>query len=485
MKLNREILRDKILACFVGKNIGGTMGTPYEGRQEMLDITGFVTEPGEVLANDDLDLQLVWLYALEKEGPWKLSERVLSEYWLAYISPYWNEYGIGKANAQRGIAPPLSGELHNEAWKHSNGAWIRSEIWACLAPGLPYVAMKYAFMDACCDHGYGEGTYAELFTASLESMAIVNEDKSIRELIEAALGFIPEDCRVAKAVRLVLEEYDKGTDYRVLRGMLVKQSEDIGFFQAPANIGYVSLGLIYGEGDFKKSMIYAINCGDDTDCTGATVGAFLGLYYGSAGIPADWAEYIGDKIVTVAINGHITYLMPKTCTALAERTMRMIVPMLMANGINCEIGDFDNEISAEWEYSNKDNIRHINTLFDRGRYVLGEVNFTWATAHVEFEREPYIKPGESLSFRLVLRNKTFPPKNVALELLLPDGFTASYTHNIYLEHDTGDRFVRDAKAYATVTVTAGENVNPLNRIIAVLSSPDSGCSGFVEINVLG
>ncbi|MBQ4136838.1 MAG: ADP-ribosylglycohydrolase family protein [Clostridia bacterium] len=484
MKLKREFLNDKILAVFIGKNIGGTMGTPYEGSQEMRDIKGFVTKPGEVLANDDLDLQLVWLYAMECEGPWKMSERVLSEYWQTYITPHWNEYGIGKANALLGIAPPLSGELHNEAWKHSNGAWIRSEIWACLAPGLPYVAMKYAFMDACCDHGYGEGTYAELFTASLESMAIVNESKSIRELICDALEYIPADCRVTRAVRLVMDEYDKGTDYRTVRGLIVEQSKDLGYFQAPANIAFAVLGLVYGEGDFKKSMIYAINCGDDTDCTAATVGAFLGLYYGRAGIPGDWAEYIGDKIVTVSINGN-SHFYPDTCNDLAERAIDMIIPTLKANGIWCTIGDCENEIS-ESERASSEVKRELGITLSRGRYTLGDVDLLWGKAWVEFESEPYIKPGESLKFKITLHNKTLTsPKNVSVELLLPEGFTADYRHNLYLEQWTGPNFVMSPMGSVEVTLTAGERVEQVNRVIAVLKAHDRGSSSFIEINILG
>ena len=60
MKLNYQSYKDKVYACWVGKNIGGTMGTPYEGRRELLDVKGFATEPGVVLPNDDLDLQLIW-----------------------------------------------------------------------------------------------------------------------------------------------------------------------------------------------------------------------------------------------------------------------------------------------------------------------------------------------------------------------------------------------------------------------------------------
>ena len=56
---DRAKIKDKIYACWLGKNIGGTMGTPYEGRTEMQDIQGFATAENVVLPNDDLDLQLI------------------------------------------------------------------------------------------------------------------------------------------------------------------------------------------------------------------------------------------------------------------------------------------------------------------------------------------------------------------------------------------------------------------------------------------
>ena len=125
IKLNKEFLRDKIHACWIGKNIGGTIGGPYEWRQDILDVQGFSSAKGEPLPNDDLDLQLIWLCAMEEMGPYQLTARELGEYWLAYIPPHWNEYGIGKANMKSGILPPLCGEYTNEFWRHSNGAWIR------------------------------------------------------------------------------------------------------------------------------------------------------------------------------------------------------------------------------------------------------------------------------------------------------------------------------------------------------------------------
>ncbi len=65
MKLNKQDYLDKLYACWIGKNIGGTLGAPFEGTHDFLDIKGFTTPEGEPLPNDDLDLQLVWLNALE------------------------------------------------------------------------------------------------------------------------------------------------------------------------------------------------------------------------------------------------------------------------------------------------------------------------------------------------------------------------------------------------------------------------------------
>lgn len=133
MKLNLATYKDKVHACWVGKNIGGTMGTPYEGRREVLDVKGYTTEPNVVLPNDDLDLQLVWLHAMETIGPYSLDCKRLGEFWISYITPFWNEYGLGKTNMRHGMLPPLAGDYRNN-WKDSNGAWIRTEIWASLAP---------------------------------------------------------------------------------------------------------------------------------------------------------------------------------------------------------------------------------------------------------------------------------------------------------------------------------------------------------------
>lgn len=67
-------------------------------------------------------------------------------------------------------------------------------------------------------------------------------------------------------------------------------------YEAPGNIGIMIIGWLYGEDDFGKSLCIACNCGEDTDCTCATLGAILGIIHGRKGIPGKWVEPIGDVI---------------------------------------------------------------------------------------------------------------------------------------------------------------------------------------------
>ena len=91
-----------------------------------------------------------------------------------------------------------------------------------MAPFFGDIAMKYAAMDAMVDHGISEGTYAEMFTAALQSAAYYESD--IRKLINIALAKIPYDSRIARTVRLVIECYEKGVPYLEVRERLVEQS---------------------------------------------------------------------------------------------------------------------------------------------------------------------------------------------------------------------------------------------------------------------
>ncbi len=319
--LNFEEYLDKVRGCWAGKNIGGTLGAPMEGEMKTHNVTFYTQELNGIPApNDDLDLQLIWLAAVETRGLEQLSPRLMGEFWDHIIAPC-GEYNNCRLNIDNGLLPPLSGAVNNDRLKYSNGAWIRSEIWACLCPGAPDEAIRYAYIDSCADHCL-EGIYAEMFTAALEAAAFLESD--FRKLIAIALGKVPTDSKLAAAVQLVLKRHKDGDDWLTVRNAVMK-TVDIEDYRAAVNLAFVAIGLLYGDGDFGKSICTAVNCGDDTDCTGATVGAIYGIVHGRQAIPEKWLAPIGESISTICISHfgfNYIYGLPKTLEALSLRVAR-------------------------------------------------------------------------------------------------------------------------------------------------------------------
>ena len=348
--MNIERYRDKLMGCWLGKNIGGSLGTPFESKRGVFAVEFYTHDTSKgALPNDDLDLQLIWLNAAEKYGR-NLDSEKLGEYWLAYIVADPSEYGAGKNNLAMGLLPPLSG-WYNNYYRNSCGAFIRSEICACLAPGHPEIAVEYAFEDAIIDHS-DEGVYAEIFCAALQSAAF--EESDIGKLTDIALSYIPRTCAITLAVRTAMDCHKNGLTWKEARKKILQTvpgsfgrvpagevaEDDIPVgpvgYNAPSNIGLTMIGWLYGEGDFSKSVCTAVNCGEDTDCTAATLGALLGIIGGAGSLPQKWLDPIGDEINTICIDltkGETTKI-PKTITELTDRVCTLM-PTFM--GRFCEL----------------------------------------------------------------------------------------------------------------------------------------------------
>ncbi len=486
LKINSKEYRDSVYACWIGKNIGGTIGTPYEGIRDELDVKGFSSEKGAPLPNDDLDLQLVWLYNLEKIGSRALNSVTLGECWLNIITPHWNEYGIGKINMKRGLMPPMSGDYQND-WKHSNGAWIRTEIWACLAPACPDIAAKYALMDARVDHGSGEGTMAAIFVAAMQSAAFVVKD--IRKCIDIALHEIPDNSRVADSVRLVLDCYDKGVSARDARNTVFKRNSDIGdgWFEAPSNVAYTVIGLIYGEGDFKRSMLTAVNCGDDTDCTAATVGATLGILGGIENIPKDWWEYIGDDIVTVSIkNDGSGRHMPKTCTELTERVIRQVPHFLFDNEANIEIVEGKTQIPENVFDIIKDSCSFKACASSIAPYSM-DFDFTYMNATVSLDESPDIEPQQEK--RVIINVKNNYQKydkwnyNLTFRWWLPEGFELVKGRKTATLRTLDPHC--DASAQIEFILKSGETIEAINKCVLEITGEERITPMYIPITFIG
>lgn len=473
--ISKEEYRSKVYGCWLGKNIGGTLGAPFEGSRSAKDVEFYTHDLARgVIPNDDLDLQLAWLCAAERFGS-AVNAKILAEYWVSAIVPNWAEYGVSKTNLQIGLQPPLSGSLCN-AFKDSNGAWIRSELWACLMPGHPELAVRFGYEDAIVDHG-DEGVYAEVFTTALESAAFAVSD--YEELVQIGLSYIPKDCGVARAVNYAIEYYKSGMSWKEARvkllnaipgsfgGQLRKPNPDHipqgpWGYDAPSNIGLTILGWYYGEGDFSKSICIAAGCGEDGDCTCATLGSIMGIILGAEGLPEKWLVPIGDEIKTACLNLESGLIhVPKTVTELTDRTC-CLMPAFMNGYFNLfESGKELSLNEGKSLYDHPTRAWTIKPYLFSDQYPDSFVAFTGENAifkmQVTAAEGVYIGEGQTKEFKIHAENISGfvgNPLWLTLHWILPEGWytdQGKHTAMFLNQYHCGT-----GNAYGTIRITAGE-----------------------------
>jgi len=321
------------------------------------------------------------------------------------------EYGVAKTNLRAGLQPPVTGTFHNK-FKDSCGSYIRSDIWACLFPGNPEKAAEYAFEDALVDHGNGEGVYAEVFMAALESAAFYEKD--IRKLIDIGLSYIPEECTVSKAIRDAIRTFDEGMSVEQTREYLMqhyighlewhaiaKEDEEKGYnegpmgFDVPSNMMIIIYGLLFGEGSYEKAMCTAVNYGEDTDCTAGTIAALYGMMYGRDVFEEKWTKPIGNKLVTISIDPFLMYgKIPKTVEELTERVTVLYEKAQQEFGL------------AEWSGNVED--FYAKPYFQNIYREMNVVRFTFPGLNVRLDYcgDPVIRRGEPKKIKFILSNKS-------------------------------------------------------------------------------
>ncbi|XHR30941.1 MAG: ADP-ribosylglycohydrolase family protein [Chthoniobacteraceae bacterium] len=321
----------RVMGCWLGKAIGGTLGGPHEGHQGPLKLTFYDPVPTSCLPNDDLDLQVVWLCYLLNNGCKEVTPDLLADAWNKHVVFPWDEYGICHRNGAYGLKDHRLGSVDN-FFSECMGAAIRSELWACVAPGDPQRAAAFAWADAACDHA-GDGIGAEVFFAAVESAAFVESNRD--KLIDLGLSFLPANSRAKDAIQLTRAAWARKHDWLAVRGDILAAYENPNFSDVAANLAFTILGWLAGQGDFEKSICIANNCGMDTDCTAATLGSILGILNPNA-IPETWRKPIGDGVV---LNPQIVHLanIPKNLSELTSLTLRLGAQLAEAKPIIKEI----------------------------------------------------------------------------------------------------------------------------------------------------
>lgn len=426
--MDRKQLYDKIYACWLGKNIGGTLGTPVEGRKEVMNLEWYPRlDPKGALPNDDLDLQLVNLHAIEQYGV-RLGASGIAQEWTEHVYFPWDEYGYSGTAMRYGFKPPFSGTFDN-CFTDCMGSPIRSEIWAAICAGKPRLAAYFAWQDAVVDHAGGEGVFGEIFNAALEAAAYESND--IPALIREALTYIPAWSRVHQSVSHILSLWEDGTPLLEAREIILRDHGRYNFTDAPQNIAFELTGLLWGE-SFEDAILKVVNLGYDTDCTVATCGAILGILNGRAGIPEKWSAPIGDAIqVSAAIRG---FKAPADLDVLTERCLNLYDKLSLEDPETYVITEEDN---ADF------NVQHY--VLPQGSLPSDGVKFD-----LRYVGDPTVSPEKPAVIALTIRNNTSWRWDMALSLRLPDGLSAKGEGRLCVAPGEG--------AVYTLVVVADKNV---------------------------
>ena len=309
-------LERRILAGWTGRMAGCLLGKPVEkvareGIRAILESSGrwpldgyFSAEgvPEEVLArypwnrasrptslreniagmpeDDDINFAMLNLHVLETAGPDFTTEDVAAA-WLGLLPALstFTAERVAYQNLLDKFDPPETARRRNP-YREWIGAQIRADVWGWVSPGDPVRAAELARRDARLSHT-GNGLHAEMFAAAMVAAAFV--EARPRAVVRAGLAVIPQEGRLAEALRFALDLAETEPAWEAALDRLYARYGHYHWVHAINNAALVAAALLYGEGDFSKSICLAVMGGWDTDSNGATVGSIVGTMSGEVG----------------------------------------------------------------------------------------------------------------------------------------------------------------------------------------------------------
>jgi ADP-ribosylglycohydrolase len=338
---------DRIHGAWLGRCVGCILGKPLEGvprsrfvpyleRVGAYPLVDYVpadeTASGELglheswpettrgriagaTRDDDLDYTILGLHILETYGFGFTTNDVARE-WLLRL-PFMQIYTAERAayrNLILGIAPPDTA-IDRNPYREWIGAQIRADIFGYVCPGDPEHAARLAYRDARLSH-VANGVYGAMWAAALVASAFVAPNT--RQALDGAISVVPERSRLAAALRHVETLHAAGLDWEHAIEEIERTYAGMSFVHTINNAAVVAAALLWGDGDFSRSIALAVQGGWDTDCNGATVGSVCGAMIGAAAIPEHWREPIGDRIQSALFG-----FGESRVSVLAERTAQV------------------------------------------------------------------------------------------------------------------------------------------------------------------
>ncbi|MBR2926636.1 MAG: ADP-ribosylglycohydrolase family protein [Clostridia bacterium] len=219
--------------------------------------------------------------------------------WLKYQrkAGYCTAEQVAFCNFIKGFAPPQSA-MYQNPYREWIGAQIRGDYYGYINPGNPALAAEMAWRDASISH-IKNGIYGEMMIAAMIAAAASTND--IEQIVSAGLAQIPCTSRLYEEITSVLEGFRSGTSQTACFESIHEKYDEYtqhGWCHTNSNAMIVVASLLYGGGDFGKSICMAVETGFDTDCNGATVGSILGMANGIRSIPECWTKPFNDTLHT-------------------------------------------------------------------------------------------------------------------------------------------------------------------------------------------
>lgn len=351
-KVTKDALRQKVLGAWYGRICGCLLGKPIEGIRSG-ELTALLKETGNYpmsryikaseitdemvekykfpLANrcfvgniecapsdDDTNYTVLYQKIIEEYGR-DFTPYDITRAWLQYQpkNAYFTAERVAYCNFIKGYVPPQSA-VYKNPYREWIGAQIRADYFGYINPGDPERAAEMAWRDACISHTKN-GIYGEMFVASMLASAAVSD--SITDIIKSGLGQIPASSRFYEAINNIINGFtDKLGEKECFEGIHKRWNEFTGdWCNTIANAEIVTAALLYGGGDFGKSICLAVQAAFDTDCNGATVGSVLGMMNGISSIDEEWKKPLNGMLDTQIFGvGRVGI------SGLAEKTMEHI-----------------------------------------------------------------------------------------------------------------------------------------------------------------
>ena len=318
---------ERVYSGVLGKIIGVYLGRPFEGwsyekiMAELGEVWYYVHEKRGVpliVSDDDISGTFTFLRALPDFGNSKnLTAAQIGQTWLNYLIEHqtvlwWGGLGNSTEHTaylrlKQGLPAPLSGAIstNGKVVAEQIGAQIFIDGWAMVAPGDPALAADLAWRAGSVSHD-GEALYGAQVMAAMEAQAFVEPD--IDKLIDCGVSFIPKDSVIYHMVSDLREWHAEYHDWRdAMRQIQANYGYDKygGNCHMVPNHALIHLGLLYGEGNFAKSLMITNTAGWDTDCNAGNIGCLLGIRNGLAGFETgmDFRGPVADRLYLPTAEG--------------------------------------------------------------------------------------------------------------------------------------------------------------------------------------